>query len=186
MADFSLAIPVVLQHEGKEGTLRADPGGFTRYGWSTAECVQLGISLPASAAEAMTLYQKYFWNSLYNQIISQNVATKILDDCVNQGTPTGIGNLQKALIKTGASLAVDRNFGPVTLAAVNAVAEETLLFQMRLQQYATYDAWIKQNPVRASYQSGLASRAAWPDPDGTIAKALIAGTYTADFETSIA
>ena len=108
----------------------------------------------------------------------QNVATKILDDCVNQGTPTGIGNLQKALIKTGASLTVDRNFGSATLAAVNAVAEETLLFQMRLQQYATYDAWIKQNSVRASYRNGLASRAAWPDPEGTIAKSLIAGTYT--------
>lgn len=184
MADFSLAIPVVLQHEGKAGTLRADPGGFTRYGWSTAECVQLGISLPVTAEEATMLYRKYFWNSIYNQITSQNVATKILDDCVNQGTPTGIGNLQKALVKTGASLVVDRNFGPATLAAVNAVAEEMLLFQMRLQQYATYDVWIKQNPVRASYRSDLAARAAWPDSSGIIAKALIAGTYTA--ESSVA
>ena len=27
MADFSLAIPVVMQHEGKAGTLRGDSGG---------------------------------------------------------------------------------------------------------------------------------------------------------------
>lgn len=180
MADFSLAIPVVMQHEGKAGTLRGDSGGYTRYGWSTTECEQLGISLPSTAAEAETLYRKYFWNSLYNQIASQNVGTKILDDCVNQGTPTGIGNLQKSLVKTGASLVVDKNFGPATLAAVNAVAEDVLLFQMRLQQYATYDAWIKQNPVRANYRSNLASRAAWPDSSGIIAKALIAGTYTAE------
>jgi lysozyme family protein len=178
MADFDVAVEVVLEHEGGKGTLPGDPGGPTAFGWSQAACEAWGIAQPATAAEAAALYQKYFWNPLYNQIASQEVGTKILDDCVNQGTPEGSKHLQEALVRCGRMVAVDGIFGPATLTAVNQAPEELLLGYFRLIQYQSYAAWIAENPAREALRVGLARRAAWPDDaEGTIAAALLAGTY---------
>jgi lysozyme family protein len=98
VADFYVAIKVVLGHEGGIGTLDGDPGGKTYYGWSKAACDLWGIAQPKTVEEATALYLKYFWNPLYGQIANQDLGTKILDDCVNQGTQTGIKHLQTALV----------------------------------------------------------------------------------------
>jgi len=178
MADFDTAVEVVLEHEGGKGRLPGDPGGATAFGWSEAACEAWGIAQPTTAAEAAALYQRYFWNPLYNQVASQEVGTKILDDCVNQGTGTGIEHLQTALGKTGQTMAVDGIFGPATLAAVNRAPEGILLGYFRLIQYQSYAAWIAENPAREPLRAGLARRAAWPDDaQGTIAAALLNGSY---------
>jgi peptidoglycan hydrolase-like protein with peptidoglycan-binding domain len=97
---------------------------------------------------------------------------------VNQGTGTGIEHLQTALGKAGLTVAVDGIFGPATLAAVNRAPEELLLGYFRLIQYQSYAVWIAENPVREPLRAGLARRAAWPDDaEGTIAAALLKGTY---------
>lgn len=177
MADPYKAIAVVLVHEGGTGTLPGDPGGKTSFGWTEATCQLWGIAQPKTAAEATALYLKYFWNPLYNQITSQDLGTKLLDDSVNQGSQTGIEHLQTALVKLGHPVEVDGIFGPETLATMNQASDLLVLGWMRLLQYQSYDRWIKANPVREAERKGLATRAAWPDPDGTIAKLLIASNY---------
>jgi lysozyme family protein len=177
MADFNVAIKVVLGHEGGVGTLKGDPGGKTKFGWSAATCKLLKIAQPKTVEEATALYLKYFWNPLYSQIANQDVATKLLDDDVNQGTETGIEHLQAALIHVGHTVEVDGLFGPATLAAVNQAISTLVLEWMRLIQYQSYDQWIKADPVREAQRKGLARRAAWPDQNDVIAKQLMAGTY---------
>ena len=177
MADFDTAILVVLAHEGVHSNLRGDPGGETSYGWSTTECNRLGIPLPSSQQEAIVLYRKYFWNDLYTMIPSQTVATKILDDCVNQGNHFGVLNLQTALCMVGSVVKVDGVFGPATLRATSLVPEAMLLMWMRAKQFQSYCAWIAADPTRAVLKHGMAARAAWPDPDGHIAEALLKGNY---------
>ena len=177
MADFNTAVEVVLQHEGGVGTLAGDPGGKTCFGWSEPTCTALGIEQPETLAAATVLYHEHFWNPLYEKITSQNVATKLLDDCVNQGTRTGVRNLQRALTAAGSIVNIDGSFGPATLTAVNLVPESLLLPWMRLIQYQTYETWIGTNPDRLKLKHGMANRAAWPDADGTIAAALMNGTY---------
>jgi lysozyme family protein len=183
MANFDEAVTVVIGHEGGIGTVPGDPGGLTAFGWSTATCEAWGIPLPKTPAEAAALYLKYFWNPLYEEIASQTVATKILDDCVNQGTRVGVEHLQTALGKSGHMVTVDGAFGPLTLAAVNQTAahsagEAALLGWFRLIQWASYVAWIAGDPAREQLRQGMANRAAWPDPQGTIAAELLNGTYT--------
>jgi lysozyme family protein len=177
VADFYVAIKVVLGHEGGIGTLDGDPGGKTYFGWSKAACDLWGIAQPKTAKEATALYLKYFWNPLYGQIANQDLGTKILDDCVNQGTQTGIEHLQTALVHANYPVKVDGLFGPATLAAANAAPTTLVLGWMRLVQYQSYDRWIKANPVREAQRKGLARRAAWPDQDYSIADQLLAGTY---------
>lgn len=178
MADFETAIAVVLEHEGGVGNLRGDPGGETCFGWSSAECERWGIPLPRTPQEATTLYELHFWNPLYEQILSQTVATKIMDDCVNQGPEAGTHNLQAALCAAGSIVERDGIFGPATLTATNLVPEKLLLPWMRLIQYQSYEKWIGSDPEREKLRKGMANRAAWPDPDGRIAPALMAGTYS--------
>jgi len=177
MADFNVAIKVVLAHEGGVGTLKGDPGGKTKFGWSTATCKLLKIAQPNTAEQAIALYLKYFWNPLYSQILNQDVATKLLDDGVNQGTQTGVEHLQAALIHAGHSVEVDGLFGSATQAAVNQAVSTIVLEWMRLIQYQSYDRWIKADSVREAQREGLARRAAWPDQNDVIAKQLLAGTY---------
>lgn len=179
MADFETAVEVVLEHEGGIGNLHGDPGGLTCFGWSATLCQSLGIAQPRTVDEARPLYGKYFWPALYNRIGSQNVATKIMDSCVNEGEPTAIKHLQRALCSAGSIVATDGAFGTATLTAINLTPESLLLPWMRLIQYESYDKWIKQDPEREALRKGLARRAAWPDPDGTITTALLTGTYQA-------
>ena len=179
MADFEKAVEVVLEHEGGIGNLRGDPGGRTCFGWSATECERLGIAQPQTTEEARALYGQYFWHLLYNQITSQNVATKIMDSCVNQGEPAAINHLQQALRSAGSIVTIDGAFGPASLTAINLTPENLLLPQMRMIQYASYDRWIAKDPDREAMRKDLARRAAWPDPDGSIAQALLAGTYEA-------
>lgn len=177
MAEFEPAVEVVLDHEGGVGKLDGDTGGTTAFGWSAPMCQKLGIASPKTADEAKALYLKFFWKPLYNKILSQNVATKILDDCVNQGDPEAVKNLQTALCAVGSIVEVDGVFGSATLTALNLVPEVILLPEMRKQQWQDYQKWISQNPVRQKLAKGMAKRAAWPDPDGTIQQALLDGTY---------
>jgi lysozyme family protein len=177
MADFDQAIPIILEHEGGTVTL-PDGAGLTCFGWTEKTCSALGISMPTTVDEASVLYQRHFWKPLYDQIISQTVATKFFDDAVNQGPHAATENLQKALNAVGSIVTVDGGFGQATLNATNMVPDTLLLPWMRKTQYDSYDEWINANrSARESLRHGLANRAAWPDPDGTIATALMAGTY---------
>ena len=80
MAEFEPAVEVVLEHEGGVGKLDGDTGGLTAFGWSAPMCQKLGVASPKTADAAKALYLKYFWKPLYDKILSQNVATKVLDD----------------------------------------------------------------------------------------------------------
>jgi hypothetical protein len=136
----------------------------------------MGIPLPKTEAEAVALYQKYFWQPLYDSIPSQTIANKLFDDEVNQGEGTGIRHLQRALCSAGCIVRQDGVFGPATLRAISLIPEGLLLPWMRSIQYESYLDWATGIPKRLALLAGLANRAAWPD-DGGIAKELLAGTY---------
>lgn len=177
MADFEAAIPVLMDHEGGIGDV-GDGEGITAFGWTLATCRKLGIAQPATKEEAEELFRTYFWLPIYDKINSQSVATKVFDDAVNQGPGTAHKMLQQALCSIGAIVVVDGKFGPATLSAVNMVPEAMLLPWMRLHQYISYDLYIKADlAAREKFRAGLAARAAWPDPDGSIAIGLLKCTY---------
>src|SRR5580698_6446146 len=112
MADFASAIQTVLANEGALSNNVSDPGGLTKYGISQKAYPSLDIAnLTLPMAEK--IYQTDYWR--YDTVNSQPIATKLLDMSVNLGLRKTTELLQKALVSTGLSIAVDGILGPNTL-----------------------------------------------------------------------
>lgn len=165
MADFSLAILVVLQHEG--GAIYTDdpqdPGGGTKYGISHKSYPDLDIrNLKLEQAE--DIYRHDFWNPLrLDEVQNQTLATKILDTCVNMGCTTGIKLLQQALNDQGSHLVCDGTIGDLTLAAIkNCSAPDALLAGYKRLLVDHYLGLVASNAALRKYQKGWLNRADWP------------------------
>ena len=149
MADFNLAIPVVLANEGGLVDNTADPGGLTNFGISQRSYPNVDIrNLTRDAAAA--IYQRDFWH--YDAVESQLMATKIFDMAVNMGH-TAIRILQACL-----RITEDGVWGPGTCAAVNA-AGNNLINDYRLALGRHYQNIVLANPAMAQFLKGWLRRA---------------------------
>lgn len=159
MADFNLAIPTVLQHEGGYVNNPADPGGETNFGISKRSYPNVDIAGLTQAA-ACDIYRRDFWTPLLlDSVNSQDVATKILDTCVNLGLGGGVKYLQRALVSSGTLVAVDGQMGPATLAAVNAADPNQLLTAYRNVLVSFYEGLVAQKPQDSPFEAGWLNRA---------------------------
>lgn len=162
MADFSLAIPVILQHEGGWVNDPLDHGGETNFGISLNVIVRVlglkpeDLGLPnfdpgcmklLKKEKAVEIYHKYFWDRLkLDSVPDQNAATKILDATVNMGEYWGVKCAQRAC---GAD--DDGRFGTNTLTAVNKAGagfEAAMALTMRKR----YEEIIAKNPTQVRFQ----------------------------------
>jgi lysozyme family protein len=174
MATFEAALPVIHEHEGGKGKLPGDPGGETNFGVSSALCKSIGKPLPQTREEADEIFREVFWSPLFNKIVNQTFATKLVDDCINQGIDEAVTILQESMCSVGSIVAVDGKFGTATLTGLNYIPETKLLNPWRQRQYRSYSDWIGKNPAeREGLRFGLARRAAWPSQDDSIAQLLI-------------
>lgn len=137
MADFSQAIDFVLENEGGYSNNPADPGGETNFGLSRAQYPHLDLKT-LTREDAVTIYQRDYWQAQFDAFSSQRIATKVFDACVNLGPTQAIRMLQLALgsIQAGPIIA-DGKLGPETTAHVNAADEDTLIdeFKARLAKF---------------------------------------------------
>ncbi|MDE2098405.1 MAG: peptidoglycan-binding protein [Patescibacteria group bacterium] len=146
MATFDDAIATLLGDEGGYINSLNDPGGETKYGISKRAYPNLDIK-NLTVAQAEQIYERDFWNPLYNAINSQAIATKLLDLAANQDAPgfnhpaQAVKTLQRAL-----GLEPDGYFGPATLAAVNAANPDKLLPEWRAQCARFYALVLARNP----------------------------------------
>ena len=131
MANFLDAIPLVLKHEG--GLASTPAGEYVNRGINTDTLIALGyqgtrdelkeIVKNLTVEEIDDIYEKFYWTfkkpsipNALDQVISQIVATKILDMSVLSGQTTAIKLVQRA-----AGLKEDGYFGTGTLNAVNGL-----------------------------------------------------------------
>ena len=153
MADFNLAIPVVLANEGGLVDNANDPGGLTNFGISQRSYPNVDIrNLTRDAASA--IYQRDFWH--YDAVQSQAMATKIFDMSVNMGH-TAIAILQRCV-----SVPADGLWGPTTCAAVNTVnaAMPGLLDEYKMELANHYRNIVLAKPEMAQFLQGWLRRAA--------------------------
>lgn len=178
-AFFEVSYPTVHDHEKgivtEEKAKRIhDEGGVTKDGISLRYLREKGFDIDGDgdvdAADVMALTPEQieydcikhdFWHPLYEQL-PQIVATKMLDTAVNVGSHQAHKFAQKAANDCGASLVVDGDFGPKTLAAINSILPSTFVIAMAEEQTLFYKDLLKRKPGMEPCRAGWLARAAWP------------------------
>lgn len=117
MNSFTKMIERILGHEGGYVNDPADPGGETNWGISKRSFPTINIKA-LTRAEAISIYERYFWIPLKAERFDDGVAYQLLDSAVNSGITQTIRFLQRAV-----GVADDGVIGPVTIAAVDKFSE---------------------------------------------------------------
>ena len=148
MANFDLAIPTVLQHEGGYSKDPDDPGGETNFGISKRSYPDVDIA-NLTVDDAKAIYQRDYWVPLMlDQVNDQAVATKVFDTAVNIGKSRAVKFLQRAVQNAGGGIVdVDGGMGPQTLAAVNQSSPLLLLSSYRQLQVTYYEGLVSDAPT---------------------------------------
>lgn len=137
MADFNLAVAYVLNHEGGYSRDGSDPGGETNFGISKRSYPDVDVAaLTEEGAKA--IYHRDFWHPLFDQIVYQPLATKLLDLSVNMGQGAAINLLQQAVSELGRRIEADGDFGPVTLSECNLNPPEAILSLLKAKAAERY------------------------------------------------
>jgi len=168
MALFTVAVERLLEKEGGYVNDPNDPGGETMWGLSTRRYPELDIR-SLSRDDASRLYQRDFWNPLYDRIETQALGTKLLELTVHlphgdtrpfyETDMTGVRLVQQALHVLGHTVEVDGRFGPQTLLAVRLMNPHALLEAVKVQQVKHYAQLVAANQSLRPFLLGWLRRA---------------------------
>ena len=173
MAFFSEAIEKILEHEGGWVNHPSDPGGATNFGislrWAKQQGMAVDVDLDGDVdvddirkldkTKAAELYRKFFWSPFYDQISSQDIATKVFDLRVNAGASQSHTCLQRAVRACGAPITEDGLIGPGTVAAVNKSHQMAVLAAFKSEMAAFYRVLVAQKSSFAPFLHGWLKRA---------------------------
>ena len=160
MADFKVAIPFVLQHEGGYVHDPEDAGGETKYGICKRSYPKVDIA-KLTEEKARDIYERDFWQPLgLDGFKSQEVATKVFDSAVLIGSKRAIIFLQRAVQNAGGGIVpVDGKMGASTIAAVNASSPDLLLMSYRHFLVTYYEGLVETVPTNKKFLKGWVKRA---------------------------
>lgn len=156
MALFEPAFAYVMSHEdpGLTGKVTRDSGGVTRWGISQRAYPSLDIA-NLSLEDAAGIYRNDYFTPIHGfDIVSQRVASKLLDIAVNMGRVAAAKMLQRAV-----KIPVDGKIGAITLGAVNRSDAEALLAELVVHCEAQYYAIVQARPAYDKYLKGWLARA---------------------------
>jgi lysozyme family protein len=159
MTNFEKASAFVLQNEGGyEPPSDDDPGGETNFGISKRAYPDEDIRrmTPQRACE---IYRRDFWR--FDEVRDDDLATKMLDVCVQFGLGEGVRLIERALAPffRGQAVAIDGVFGPLDLRMVNQCTPADLLREIRARQAQRYCQDLKKNPAEMPESLGFFRRA---------------------------
>lgn len=157
MADFNIAVELVLSNEGGYVHNLADSGGETAFGISKRSYPSIDPKT-LTIEQAKAIYKRDFWHPLYAELRSQEVANKLMDMSVNFGQGNSTIIVQKALRGLGCAIKQDGVFGRNTLAIVNQTDAQTLLTAIRKHQAMRYVAIVQKNPSQIAFLEGWLRR----------------------------
>ena len=150
MADFNLAIPEVLIHEGGYSSGGSDPGGETNFGISKRSYPDVDIK-NLTVDQAKEIYRRDFWK--FDGIKDQAVATKIFDSFVN------MGHWAILLSQRAVGLIDDGYYGPRTEAAINSMSSTYFLATYRTELVGYYNNLVQEHPALGKFLNGWLKRA---------------------------
>jgi lysozyme family protein len=155
---FQACLPIILQSEGGFSDDPQDPGGPTNLG-ITLDTLSSWLGRTATIADVRALtaaavgpiYEARYYNAAHACDCPAGVDLMVFDEAVNQGVGRAITSLQRC-----AGVTADGAFGPLTKAAVDAMAPATLISAIA----ADRDAHYRALPKFPRYGSGWLNRVA--------------------------
>lgn len=184
MAKLEDAMPYLLDNEGEFANTAGDAGGETLDGiarrehpewpgWKILDALNLPLHDPCavdiilkSHAEIEPLvsgfYLRNYW--LYDGLLSQPVATKLLDGAVNMEgngrAGAAITALQKAIHIQQPQTVLSTGYGPMTEAAANRCDADGLLEDLARQYVLHYQMILQMHPTDEKFRGNWMHRAA--------------------------
>ena len=169
MADYLKLIPFILHWEGG---YQKDPDdmsgtdtnkGITRTTWNSV----YGTG-DQSNADFMSMpqdkwnhiFKTLYWDKIYgDQLISQNIASMLVDFCWASGTHFPTIDTQDILIHAFSEhISEDGVFGPGTLKAVNEVDQDALYKAIIAKRLWFIDQIILSHPTQIKWKNGWINR----------------------------
>lgn len=155
MASFEQAIQYVLDNEGQDSNDTADHGGRTRFGITKDEAYRHGWDVTKlTLDQAKAIYKADYWR--FDGIMSQRIATKLLDMAANLGIGTAIRITQRAL-----RVSADGFLGPATLQVINTnvSTEEAILLKLCCEAMRRYSIIVTDDRTQIVFLRGWMERA---------------------------
>jgi lysozyme family protein len=154
--NFQPCLAFTLAWEGGYTTDQRDPGNWTggAYGQGQLLGSNMGISAASyptldipnlTLADVSPIYQSDYWSQIAGDVLGLGADLKVFDFAVNAGVTRSKKFLQAAL-----DVVQDGQFGPRTLAAIQAADVPTLIERLAVAQSAFYRA----SPQYAVYGTG--------------------------------
>lgn len=173
MANFTIAVTLILSHEGGYQDNVNDKGNYyndkligTNYGISAPKLAEwYGDDITAadsknlSKAKAKEIYKKDYWDRLHaDQIKSQALANILFDASVVQGRSRSIRWMQETINETfGENLKEDGISGSNTINAINRVVEWELHNAFKARRKAEFISTAKKKG-QSGFSGGWANR----------------------------
>lgn len=140
--NFDQAFERLIGHEGSYSNNPADPGGETMWGVTAAVARANGYvgpmkDLPREAAKRIA--KAAYWDRVQADKYDGAIGYQVFDAAYNHGIETAARFLQRAI-----GVADDGHFGPVSLAALNAMTVTDVLARFnaeRLEFYTKLSTW---------------------------------------------
>lgn len=118
MNKFDNAFDLLMELEGGTVDNPSDPGGLTKWGISSRSHPDVDIeNLTKEGAKA--IYKEEYWPWYMERVTDWSVAAELFEQLVNMRPKTAVKVWQRALNYLGAGIAVDGEFGAVTLRNIN-------------------------------------------------------------------
>jgi lysozyme family protein len=156
ISNWNNAFNLMLKSEGGYVNNPADPGGMTNLGVTKATWENwVGRESDEAEMRSLTpekvepLYKKKYWDAVRGDELPAGISYLCFDFAVNAGAGRAIKTLQSAV-----GVTPDGGFGPMTMAAVQAVDPATLIerfsaekvvFYRSLNTFATFgNGWLNR------------------------------------------
>ena len=155
----------VMRREGGFVRDRADRGGPTNYGITQATLrawrrrpVTADDVRQLAADEAREIYRRRYVEAPGFDSLPDPLRAQVIDDGVLSGPRTAVRDLQRAVRRSGAPVAVDGRLGPQTRAVLDASDTRVVharLLQVRAERLARL---VRRDPTQARFLAGWVRR----------------------------
>ena len=161
MSYFEEAVNEVLKTEGGFVNHPADKGGATNLGitqstleWYRGTKVTVDAVKNLKIEEVKNIYKKLYWDKMKLDLCEKHyIAMIAFDQAVNRGVMNSAMMVQDAV-----GVSADGLVGKITMAAINASDERTVVIKMIKSSQLAYARIVKNNPSQAVFIEGWIAR----------------------------